>query len=200
MTNLSTIDDQFVDDYIFNHRNKLGKPTMGGTDWRFADIVAPAFREILEIANPKTVLEIGFNVGASALMFLSINPELHYDSVDIVQNNKSIEYLRERFKEFRFVKIHSHFIDPEMFCFLKKYDLIFLDGDHSYDGVIADIEAVLKFNPEYILFDDVKHLSHSYIWLIITETYKDKLEVVKLYEFNQLWQGYSMALCKVKNN
>jgi predicted O-methyltransferase YrrM len=197
MNQLTTIDDKFVDDYIFSHRNNLGKPSMGGTDWRFADIVAPSFKEILEISNPKSVLEIGFNAGCSALMFLSINPELVYDSVDIEENEKSIEYLSNRFKDFMFTQINSRLIDPVMFCFMSKYDLVFIDGDHSRDGVISDIEVSLKFNPEYVLFDDWRHPSHD-IEKIATEDYADKLEIVKVFEFNQCWQGYSMALCKVK--
>lgn len=200
MSNLTTIDDKFVDEYIFNHRNNLGKPTMGGTDWRFADIVAPSFREILEISNPKSVLEIGFNNGASALMFLSINPDLDYHSIDIEENEKSIEYLSNRFKDFIFTKINSKFLDPKMFYVFSEYDLVFIDGDHSREGVISDIEAALKFNPEYILLDDVLHPSHSYIHEIIYTDYADSLEIVKLYIFNQLWEGYSMALCKVKNS
>lgn len=198
MNQLATIDDKFVDEYIFTHRNKLGKPTMGGTDWRFADIIAPSFKEILEIANPKSVLEIGFNAGGSALMFLLINPELEYHTVDVEENAKSIEYLSDRFKDFIFTKINSKFIHPKMFCFYTEYDLVFLDGDHSPDGVISDIEVALKFNPEYILFDDFRHRSHSYIETIVTEDYKDKLEVIKVYEFNHLWEGYSMCLTRVK--
>lgn len=198
MTNLRTIDDSFVDEYIFTHRNKLGKPTMGGTDWRFADLIAPSFKEILEIAQPNTVLEIGFNKGGSALMFLSINPTLGYDSVDIQENEKSEDYLSKRFIGFNFINIDSKKISPKIPFFLNKYDLVLVDGDHSREGVISDIEVSLKFNPEYILFDDVKHPSHLHIYELITVDYKDKLEVVKLYEFNELWQGYSMALCKVK--
>lgn len=200
MNQLATIDNKFVDEYIFNHRNKLGKPTMGGTDWRFADIIAPSFKEILQISKPKSILEIGFNAGGSALMFLSINPELEYHSVDIEENEKSIEYLSNIFEDFIFTKINSKFLDPKLFCFYTEYDLVFLDGDHSREGVISDIEVSLKFNPEYILLDDFRHPSHRYIETIVTEDYKDKLEVIKVYEFNHLWEGYSMALCKVKNN
>lgn len=198
MRKLREIDDAFVDEYIFNHRNKLGKPTMGGTDWRFADIVAPAFREILGIAKPEKVLEVGFNAGASALMFLSINPKLIYSSVDVQENAKSIGYLAARFFGFNFRKINSKLINPGMVSFCSGYDLIFLDGDHSEDGVRSDIEMALAFKPKYILFDDVFHPSHFYIHKIITEDYADKLEIVKIYEFNQCWEGYSMCLAKRK--
>lgn len=200
MTPLREIDDKFVDEYIFNHRNNLDKAKMGGTDWRFADIVAPAFKEILELSSPSRVLEIGFNIGGSALMFLSINPKLHYHSIDIEENNKSVEYLHSRFEYFQFTRISSRLIDPELYFMFSEYDLVFVDGDHSREGVIADVETALQFNPKYILFDDVLHPSHSYIYEIISSTYTHKLEIIKLYVFDHLWKGYSMALCKVKNN
>lgn len=198
MSNLREIDDAFVDEYIITHRNKLSKPTMGGTDWRFVDIVAPAFREILEIAKPERVLEIGFNIGGSALMFLLINPELKYWSVDIQENEKSIKYLSARFRGFSFVRMNSRLIDKTMYNLPTEVDLAFVDGEHSEEGFRADMNKVLEFNPKYILCDDVLHPSHFYIHKIINEDYKDKLEVVKVFEFNQCWQGYSMALCKVK--
>lgn len=196
MTHLNEITDQFVDDYIFNHRNNLTRPIVGGTDWRFADIVAPAFKEILEITKAKSVLELGFNVGGGALMFLSVNPELKYQSVDIVENVKSVNYLRNKFKNFSFLKANSGNLYHLM---IEEFDLVYVDGDHSEQGVLSDIEVAFKFNPKYILFDDVLHPSHRYIYNIITALYISKLEVVKLYEFNQCWQGYSFALCKNKN-
>lgn len=198
MNNLREIDDRFVDEYIFNHRNNLTKPTIGGTDWRFVDIVAPAFREVLEISKPERILEIGFNIGGSALLFLSINPELVYDSVDISMSEKSVDWLSKKFRGFNFTQLNSSDLIPNTEYFLGRYHLVFIDGDHGYDAVVSDIETAIKFKPQYILLDDYKHPSHAYIETIVTEKYKDKLEVVKVYELNQCWNGYSMGLCKVK--
>jgi predicted O-methyltransferase YrrM len=199
MSNLRQIDRQFVDEYIFNHRNKLGEPRMGGTDWRFADIVAPAFREVLEIAKPDSVLEIGFNAGGSASMFLQIDPTLIYHSIDIELNQESKEFLEKKYNLFKLFKYDSKFIDPVNSLSLREtYDMVFVDGEHTPEGVVADIESALKFQPGYILFDDYRHPSHVHIEKTVTEVYKDKLEVVKVFEFNQCWVGYSMALCKVK--
>lgn len=200
MNNLREIDDSFIDEYIITHRNKLSKPTIGGTDWRFADIVAPAFYEILEIVKPRQVLEIGFNVGGSALMFLKINPALIYNSIDIVLNEKSAKYLEGEFKFFEFYNYDSKDIKPGKDFLMPYYDMVLIDGDHTEEGVRNDIEKSLLFNPDYLLFDDYRHPSHSYIEKIVTEDYKEKLEVVKVFEFNQCWQGYSFALCKVKHD
>lgn len=199
MSKLREIDDSFVDEYIINHRTRLSKPTIGGTDWRFADIVAPAFKEILEIAQPQEILELGFNIGGGALMFLSINENLHYCGVDIVHNRASDYYLTNRFGGFKFVLIDSANIKDYLGYFSKEYDLVSIDADHSDEAVRRDIETALLFNPKFILLDDYRHPSHSYIETIVTEEFKERLEVVKVFEFNQCWQGYSMALCKVKN-
>lgn len=194
---MNKIDKQFVDEYVFNAQHNLDVPTMGGTDWRFAERIAPAFYDILEITKVDVILEIGFNVGGSALMFLSINPELNYCSIDINRSEKSIDFLEKKFEGFNFFQSDSQDLA------IRNWhegiaDLIFIDGDHTPEGVTSDIEISLAFKPKYILFDDVRHPSHSYIEKIITEDYKDKLEVVKMYEFNDLWEGYSMCLCKVK--
>lgn len=200
MTALNKITNQFIDEYIFEHRNNLSKPVVGGTDWRFADIIAPAFYEIIEIVKPRQILEIGFNIGGSALMFLKIQPELIYNSIDIIVNEKSVQYLEDEFKFFEFYNYDSKDIRPGEDFLMPYYDMVFIDGDHTESGVRNDIEKSLLFNPKYLLFDDYRHPSHSYIEKIVTEDYKDKLEVVKVFEFNQCWQGYSLALCKVKHN
>lgn len=192
------INKEFISEYAINAQIRLSKTEVGGTDWRFAARIAPSFLNILVITKPSSVLEIGFNVGASALMFLSIDTSLAYHSVDIVRSLQSELFLSNKFNGFKFVQADSKEIKPEQNGLLKRYDLCFIDGNHSREGVTADIESVLRFRPKYILFDDVRHPSHSYIENIITEDYKSRLDVVKMYEFNDIWQGYSMALCKVK--
>lgn len=165
-------------------------PHCGGTDPNFAEFVAPVFEEILSIAKPDSILEFGFNAGASALMFLMLDNQLEYVSVDLIDASKSASYLENKY-DFALLIANSQTFKPSDF------DLVFIDADHSYDAVKADIESALKANPKYILFDDVLHPSHTYIYDIIVADYR--LELVKLYELNHLWQGYSMALCKVIN-
>lgn len=190
--------EELCNEYVYNAKNNLDVPEMGGTDLRFANDIMPTFHEILVETSAKSILEIGFNVGGSALMFLTLHPYLHYHSVDIIAKKKSAAFLASEFPGFRFVQGNSMYIQPGE-GFTKMYDMVFIDGDHSRTGVIADVLTAKRFKPEFILFDDVRHPSHSYIEEIITVDFKDYLEIVKLYEFNELWKGYSMALCKTKN-
>lgn len=197
---MNIIDQGFIDEYVHNAKNELDFPKMGGTDWRFTETIAPAFKEILETVKPMCVLEFGFNVGASALMFLSIVPDLRYQSVDLNDSPKSVAFLKSKFEHFNlYIHDSSTFNYKGDGIMWAQYQMVFIDANHEYEAVIADIESALNFHPEYILFDDALHPSHSYIYNeIITKVYKDKLEVVKLFEFNNIWQGYSMCLCKVK--
>lgn len=186
-----------LEKYINDAKNNLGLPHTGGTDWRVInERVAEAFYEIVSIANPSTFLEIGFNCGGSALAFLIINPLLHYDSIDIVRNEKSEEFLKKEYINWRFFNLDSRNILPGKDGLKSRYDLILIDGDHSPEGVSSDIEKSILFNPEYLLFDDVKHPSHKHIEQKIKED--SRLEIIKLWEFNEIWDGYSMAICKVK--
>ena len=194
---MNKITPEFIKSYQHSVQHDLGEPHTGGTNWQHAERIAPVFYEILEIAQPYSILEIGFNAGASALLFLMIEEELYMHSIDIVENDKSARFLFYKYGH-RFLKIDSIDFKPRHNGFNEPFDLIFIDGDHSEEAVIRDIKNSLKFDPLYILFDDVRHPSHSYIERIITEDFKDKLEMVKLWEFNDIWEGYSMALCKVK--
>ena len=194
---MNKITPEFIKAYQHSVQHDLGEPHTGGTNWRHAERIAPVFYEILEIAQPETMLEIGFNAGASALLFLMIDDNLHMTSIDVVSNKKSEKFLPILYYH-DFFKIDSIDLKPHQNGFNEPFDLVFIDGDHSEEAVIRDIKNSLKFDPMYILFDDVHHPSHSYIERIITEDFKDKLDVVKLWEFNDIWEGYSMALCKVK--
>lgn len=201
MKNLKTIDDKLIDEYIISHRNDLGKSDVGGTDWRFADYVYPAFKEILDIAQPDTILEIGFNKGGSALMFLSIDDSLTYHSIDINRNDKSEQFLRSKFPNFNFVQMNSESLHPGLRSMelRNQYDMVFIDGDHSFEAVVRDTAIALSYNPKYILFDDVDHPSHSYISDIIYDGYSNRLAPVKYYDLSHCWNGYSFALLKNKD-
>lgn len=194
---MNKITPEFIKAYQHSVQHDLGEPHTGGTNWQHAERIAPVFYEILEIAQPDNILEIGFNAGASALMFLMIGDGIILESIDTVYNEKSANFLMNKFGHLLWV-MDSADMRPAFEWLSIHYDLIFIDGDHSEEAVIRDIENSLKFDPLHILFDDVRHPSHSYIERIITEDFKDKLEMVKLWEFNDIWEGYSMALCKVK--
>lgn len=119
----------------------------------------------------KKVIEIGFNMGHSALFMLMANPELKIDCFDICSHEYTelcFDYLSKKFPgRLRLYKGHSH-------SCLNKYeeplaDMAHVDGDHEMR--VANIDFFLcrgrVKNNGIIVFDD---------------TYLPQLQ--------SLWQGY----------
>ena len=108
-------------------------------------------------------LEIGCGAGASACLMLqrpntnvtTIDTGVMVDQVIAIQNMDNHNPHKNKFS---YIKGDSHL--PEIReCIEKKVDILFIDGDHSFYGVISDFnlyqDLVLKGG--YIIFDDYSH-------------------------------------------
>lgn len=133
-------------------------------------------REIIEIVKPNTILEIGFNCGYSAALWMELAPNARLFTCDISYKAETIvaaEIMKERYKE-RF--FYSNRVD---FPYLhEKYDLIFIDGSHLLQDVMEDIECALALKIPYLAFDDIMPafgFAQDAINLFL-----DKLEVVNV--------------------
>ena len=156
-----------------------------------------AIKDICEISKPTNILELGFNRGSSALMWLFNTPEdtkLHSIDIRSVEDvKKSLEYINSLFGD-RFKYTHlNHSMLTEDFTkkenMYNKYDLIFIDGDHSYGGILRDTKNAILMNPKYIAFDDYFHIAHAKdTQRVIKET---NLELVKEYH-----NPTGQAICK----
>lgn len=126
-----------------NKREELGL-------WQKPDQLAPLIKYLLSHCSINSFLEVGTYKASTFLILreflllknknlksLTIDP--HRLISDEFVNNFSINY--------KMVDINS--IDEQ-------YDLIFIDGDHSYHSVKADYEKATFLNPKYILFHDIQ--------------------------------------------
>jgi len=136
-------------------------------------------QDICSITKPTNILEIGFNRGNSALMWLE-NSNANLTSLDIKDSPNSVRYLKSTYGDrFTFYKMDS----AQILAYnlrVTTYDLIFIDGDHSYEAVKLDAENSIKLNTKYIVFDDYDHWKHGEdIKKIINDL---PLEVIKKYD------------------
>lgn len=158
------------------------------------DVHFSIMNDIIKKTDAKHILEIGFNAGHSCLLWLLASDDTRVVGLDVHYPTESVNYLKENYGD-RFLFVHTNSINLSQQEIIdkwkNKFDLIFIDGDHSFDGVVRDLKNSLGLEPKYIVFDDVRHPDHSYIETIINEC--SDLELIELYEFEAC-----IALTKVK--
>ena len=86
------------------------------------------------------------------------------DNLSLQKTNRNIDAVKNHFEsntETQFIVGNSFFDDTEKAVAQldRTFDLIFIDGDHTYEGVKNDFQRYKKFlKPQgYILFDDYHH-------------------------------------------
>jgi cephalosporin hydroxylase len=159
--------------------------------WHKRDIFRPVIQDILTKLKPETMLEIGFNIGYSASMWLEFDPDqkLKLTSVDIGIHKdtlKAAEAVKNLHPErFNFILSDSKKVKPQIED--KIFDVAFIDGDHSATGVASDIRLCLDLKIPYLIFDDW-HVPDSQgremnaIRGICEDTFKTKITKIKVYD------------------
>ncbi len=113
-------------------------------------------REIVDIVKPKHIFEIGFNMGWSSALWLNLGNDIKLISCDISDKEETLlgaKILAEKFfPRFMYLARNSEAIDSILSE--HQYGLIFIDGGHLINDVVADIEFSLKYKIPHIAFDD----------------------------------------------
>ena len=159
-------------------------------------------RNIARIApHIESIIEIGFNAGHSAALWLMMNEKIKYYGIDIAKD----EYMKScsSFMKDKFGDRFNLFIGDsrtEMKSIDKKInqkiDLIHIDGGHSYELADIDLSNSIniskKLNTKFILLDDtddarVRTAANKYI-------IKGLLQSESL---NNSWEDISNSLLRI---
>ena len=132
--------------------------------------------DVMKITKAKEILEFGTQGGCSSCLMLALS-QANITSIDLCDGTGHIEWeysyidygvpdnrpgmkqivrlLNEWFpNRFRFIAGSSHAKETVQKYNDKKYDLIFIDADHSLEAVTKDIQIAFDLNIPWILLDD----------------------------------------------
>jgi hypothetical protein len=170
-------------DIYREHYRHLDPAHIGGTTPEDVDDLS-VFTDVVELSGCQSILEIGMNQGASALWFLLHGCHVH--SIDTTEKLGSIRYLVSVFPEqFIFTCMDSKdIISRERKVYWHgRFDLAFIDGDHSSPSVDLDATHCIQLGIPYLLFDDTHHIGHQNIRQLIDDgVVNNRWTIVKDYE------------------
>ena len=126
--------------------------------WHDRNVFRPTVQDIYNQHKVESILEIGFNIGYSASMWLEFDPDkkstltsvdigIHADTVNAAEAVKNLHGDR-----FSFILSNSKKVKNQLQGQL--FDLAFIDGDHSDVGVASDIRLCIDLQIPLLLFDD----------------------------------------------
>lgn len=115
---------------------------------------------LIRALRPKSILEIGFGRGywttCAARTVKTLGLETKITSVDMQFDKKHIEFIGNAFSQWlngvTLVQGKSHEVIPKLED--ESWDIIYIDGDHTYDGVKRDWELVKDRFNQLVVFDD----------------------------------------------
>ncbi len=205
---LETLSDDVYKAYTVKYYNEGIK--MFGNHWKYADIVTVLFA-LSKFLKPESYLEIGVRKGRSLAMVASNSPTCDLYCFDLWQENYAgIENPGEEFVRNELDKVGykgvAHFINGDSHLMLNPFfksnkdlffDMITVDGDHTYYGAARDIIDVLprlKIGG-ILIFDDISHPQHDYLlklWNLLIKSNKR----FSTFEFKELGYGVAYAIRK----
>ncbi len=164
-------------------------------------------KDMAEMILPKSYLEVGVREGDSLRAVLDIcHPERlvlcdTWGSAYGGTGRGNANHIRKLLKEVGYkgklmiFNESSHVALPKISC--KRFDLINIDGDHSYNGALTDLRNAWKLlKPGGILvFDDIIHPDHKYLEDCINNFINETPDALVL-KFNNTHDNGVVALTK----
>lgn len=105
--------------------------------------------------RPSNVLETGFCLGHSSALWFALGAEkvISVDNSDRPETQHAIIAMLNRFNGGDFTFVHREFATKDVLEVMRP-TFMFIDGDHSVEGVDEDVRLALDLGISSILFDD----------------------------------------------
>jgi predicted O-methyltransferase YrrM len=167
--------------------------------WSNSDCIDVA-KDILDITNSKTMLEIGFNIGYSAATWLSYGIE-SLVVIDIGIHKDTLPAIRKTAHTFsdKYISwwIGDSTSEEAKELDIEGIDIAFIDGEHSYRAALSDSYLSIDYGANWLVYDDVIEGHSNGIDRAIDKLRLDgRIEVVKRYFMSWIGQG-EVILCRV---
>jgi hypothetical protein len=169
--------------------------------------VPPQVEDLIKITNQPNirVMEIGFNAGHSADVFLKSNPSLTLTSFDIGIH----DYVEtaKGYIDAVYPGRHTLILGDSLQTVPKylennkgtKFDVIFIDGDHTYEVAKADMENCFRLahKDTVVILDDTMFTSSwTKEWNVgPTRIWSEYLNQSKIVEFKRRDYGIGRGMC-----
>ena len=162
-------------------------------------------KDIVKSRSIQHVLEIGFNAGHSAEIFLSTNPGIHLTSFDLGEHSYvpvAKEYIDAKFPgRHTLILGDSRKTVPEYVAANrgKFFDVIFIDGGHDYDVARSDMEycSKLAHRNTIVILDDTMYTKEweKYYMVGPTAVWIEYLRDRRIIEINRrdYYEGHGMS-------
>lgn len=148
----------------------LKAPVPGDTegDWCTAENNYQVYQALGAVLQPNSILEIGTRVGHSLIALASDNPRLR--RIEWIDNESYIRGSNVRAKanvlgfygrfrpEWPVPDIQSGRSYPPVSQLDGRFELCHIDGDHSYEGKLSDLDFCSSIHPTWIIADDYDYL------------------------------------------
>jgi hypothetical protein len=141
----------------------------------------------IEVSNAKSILEIGFYAGHSTTYLANLAPDATIFSCcpDHPRGREYGTIVSDLFPNVTVNCVPS----PEVFLLTmaKKFDLCFLDGNHSYISALTDFMLCRELRIPYVLFDNTE--LHTVRTLIQHLRATDRLELIDEFTYEANFKG-----------